>query len=314
MEQNNSITDVKSTDKFYQLGENQRRVTGKIKDFIVQNLIFLVLIFNIALEIASKLYRVGFQNPFTIEFFLELSISITTSMICYISFIPFGKSEEKKQNSSYYKNIDFWGVLSDMVRTGHNNLFREFCLSQVDVEREEKRRAIIGNATIIPFETYVSEYMGKSRKYIINLCKSGMLTRKESRAINKANGNNLFSFLYNPIKVKPINPVIILSGVRRTQINDAGRSDRSYTANWLISRPFIIFATNAIFNAITTSFIGNWQNAVFDMFLSVLLVIMASICGYSAGVTSIRKENDKVKNRILFLSLFSEKNGLKIEK
>lgn len=289
--------------------EGQDKVITKFKDFIVRNLMFIVLLFNIALEIVSKLYRVGFKNPFSAEFFLELAVSTTTTMICYICFIPLGKSEEKKNNPSFSQNLTLWGKLSDTVRNGFNDLFRAFCIEQIEIERDDKRRAIIGNNTLISFDTYEKEYKGKSKKEIAKLLADGKLTERETNAINKANGNTIINYT----KVKPINPVIILSGVRKMQINDAGRSDNKYTANWLISRPFVIFATNSVLNAITTSFIGGWQNAIFDMFLSVLMIVVASVFGYSAGVTSIRKDNDKVKSRILFLSLFIEKNKIPVK-
>ena len=289
--------------------EGQDKVITKFKDFIMRNLIFIVLLFNIALEIVSKLYRIGFKNPFSVEFFLELAVSTTTTMICYICFIPLGKNQEKLQNPSFSQNLNLWGKLSDSVRNGFNDLFRLFCIEQLEIERQDKRRAIIGNNTLISFADYEEKYKGKSKAEILKLVKSGELTKKEASAINKANGNSFINYT----KVKPINPVIILSGVKSRQINDAGRTDSAYTANWLISRPFVIFATNAVLNAITTSFVGGWQNAIFDMFLSVLMIVMASVCGYSAGVTSIRKDNDKVKSRILFLSLFTEKHKISVK-
>ena len=289
---------------------NQEKIIGKFKEFILQNLLFIVLLFNIALEIVSKLYRVGFKNPFSIEFLLDLSVSITTSMICYICFIPFGKNDERVKNPSFKTNITSWETLSSAVRNGFNDLFRKFCIAQIEIEREDKRREIIGNNTLISFDEYEEKYKGKSKTDILVLVKSGELTKKEARAINKANGNTLINYT----KVKPINPVIILSGVRKSQINDAGRTDSRYIFNWLVYRPFIIFGVNVVLNAITTSFVGDWQNAIFDMMLSVLIIITSSVCGYGVGVNSVRADNDKVKNRILFLSLFAEKNGISVKK
>lgn len=293
---------------YSQISSNQDKARNKIKDFILQNLIFIVLIFNIALEIVSKLYRVGFKNPFSVEFFLELSVSITTSMICYICFIPFGKSDEKKNNPQYEKNTNLWSALSETVRNGFNKLFHFFCIEQLDAEREDKRRAIIGNNTLISFDDYLEKYRGKSKADIESLVESGELSKNEAKAINKANGNTFINY----VKVRPINPIIILSGVKKMQINDAGRADKSYTANWLLSRPIVIFIINVLINAITTSFVGSWQNAIFDMLLAVLTVVLASVCGYSAGVTSVRKDNEKTKSRILFLSLFTEKHSIKV--
>ena len=292
------------------INTSQERVKSRIKDFIMQNLIFIVLFFNIVLNIVSKLYNIGFQNPFSVEFFLNLSVSIATSMLTYALFIPFGKNNEKLANPSYKANVSFWGELSDLVRSGYNSLFGAFCKAQLDVEREDKKRAIICNNTLISYEEYLENYKGKTKLYIKTLVNQGKLTRKEARAINRANGNAFF----NHTKVRPINPVLILSGVRKSQLNDCGRADGSYAMNRLFSRPFVIFATNVLINTITTSFAGGAANAIFDMFLSVLLIVMASVCGYSTGVTSVRRDNDNIKNRILFLSLFCEKNDLKLPK
>lgn len=294
---------------YSQISSNQDRVKNKIRDFIYQNLIFVVLFFNISLEIVSKLYRVGFKNPFSIEFFLELSVSITTSMICYITFIPFGRHDERSKHPSFIENVTLWGKLSETVRNGHNNLFRLFCQEQVDAEREDKRRAIIGNNTLISYDEYISKYRGLSREEIKNLFKTGEICKKEAKAINKANGNTFI----NAIKVRPINPIIILSGVKRMQINDAGRSNYSYTLNWIFSRPIMIFVINALINSITTSFVGSWQNAVLDMLLSVLTVVLASVCGFSVGANSARYENDVTKSRILFLSLFAEQKNIVVQ-
>ena len=278
----------------------------KIKNNIQTYLIFLVLLFNIALEIVSQLYTIGFVNPFTIEFFLDLAVSLTTTMICYMCFIPFGVAQERKA-PQYSQNLTLWGRLTDTIRGNYNEAFRLFCHSQVEEERNDKRRMIIGNNTMISYEEYEEKYKGLDRARLKAVYKSGEISKIEYKAIRKANGFTLFKYT----KVRPINPIIILSGVNKMNINDAGRTNNAYATKWLVSRPFIIFITSAIINAISTTFIGAGKNAIFDMFLSVLLIIMASICGYSAGVTSAKKDNEKVKSRIMFLSLFCEKNGVK---
>jgi hypothetical protein len=231
-------------------------------------------------------------------------------MICYICFIPFGRQEEIRVNPSYKDNLSLWAKLTATVRNGLNDAFRMFCNEQMIQEREDAIRLVIENNTIIGFGEFCEKYKGKSKKEINDLIGTD-LTKKEARAINRANGNCVF---FNPMHVKPINPVIILSGGSRKHINDAGRNDKSYTITWLLSRPFVMFVTNAVINAISTTFIGGTSNALFDIFLSVFLIVMASVCGYNAGVQAIRYENDKVKSRILFISLFSDKNHINVPK
>lgn len=294
----------------YNVNEAQTSAKQKIVKGIQNHLMAIALIVNIAISVVTQLYKIGFKNPFTIEFLMEICLTLTTTMICYGCFIPFGKQEEKKMNSSYALNVTTWARLTETVRTGYNELFGKFCRAQLEVEREEKRRAIIGNNTIIDYATYESEYKGKSRAYIKTLVDMGKLTTKEARAINRANGNSFFNYT----KVKPINPVIILSGVKANQINDAGRSDSSYTVNWLISRPFIIIVVSIITESITNTFLGANSSMIFNICMGALKIVMSAVLGYSAGVTAIRKDNEKIKSRILFLSLFCEKNGLKMEK
>jgi hypothetical protein len=292
----------------YSKVEGQKNaIVEKIKYNVQNYLIFIVLIFNIALEIVSQLYTIGFVNPFTIAFFLDLAISLTTTMITYICFIPFGVHQEHL-NPIYEQNRKLWGKLTDAVRMAHNEEFRQFCHSQLEEERDDKRRLIIGNTTMIPFDIYNQKYKLYTKAELKEALKNQDISKIEYKAIKKANGYTLL----NHIKVRPINPVIILSGVcSQNSINDAGRTSKSYALQWLSSRPIFIFIVNAILNSVSTTFTGSPQNAIFDMFISVLMIILASVFGYSAGVTSAKKDNDRVKSRIMFLSLFCEKNGVK---
>ncbi len=297
-------------DNLYQrVNEGQNTAINTIKNAVQKYLIFIVLGFNVILNVLSKFYALGLKNPFSAEFFLELAINLTTTMICYICFIPFGSNDEKKRTTIYKQNISLWSTLTETVRVGFLDLFRKFCEEQVNSERDEVKRLILGNNTITQFDDYKAKYEGKSKEEIELLRKNGEITKQEEKAINRANGYGWF----NPTKIKPINPVIILSGVHKQKINDAGRTDNAYVARWLTIRPLIIFVTTAVINAITTSFIGTGANAILSMLLSVLTIVVSSVCGYSAGVTSVKKNDEKVKSRILFLSLFFEKNGIEVK-
>lgn len=291
---------------FNEITETTDNVISKGKKIVQKYLIYVVLFFNIAIQVISKLYQIGFANPFTVEFCLELIISTIVTMICYVLFIPFGKADEKSKNPSIEENLSLWSKLTEKVRNGYNDVFRLFCTEQVNYERKEAREIILGNNTLISYDKYAELYMGKSKKEIKVLVKCGELTAKEGRAINRANGYGLF----NPTQIKPINPIIILSGVKKQTLNDAGRTDSSYIARFLAKRPLLIFATTVALNAVSATFIGD-QNVILEMLISVLSVIVASICGYSAGQEDVREQNDKVKSRIFFISLFCEKNGIK---
>jgi hypothetical protein len=288
-----------------QVADGKNNTFNKLKNGIKKYSIYLILLFNIALEILAKCYRVGFKNPFTVEFCVELIISCITTMVTYCCFIPYGKSDEKQRNPSYATNIEHWGALTERVRDGFIELFRHFCFERVDEERREVRMYILANDTLITYETFRDSFLGKSKKEIKQLRKDGVITKREEKAINRANGYGW----HNPTKVKPINPLIVLSGATRGNLNDAGRKDSAYAFKWLATRPLLMFCTSTIINAISSTFIGG-KNAVFSMFLSVLTILVASVFGYSAGQSEVRQNNDRVKSRIVFLSLFFEQKKI----
>ena len=275
------------------------KVVEKIKTGIQKYLIFIVLAFNVALQVVARLYRFGLQNPFTAEFFLELAVNVATSMLCYICFIPFGKSEEEKRSLTYKPLVSKWEDMTRRVREGFIETFQAFCKSQVVSEKREAKALIILSHTMVSMERYEAEYEHLTKEELKALYKQGKLSRQEYRAIYKANYR---------VKVKSINPLIVLSGVKKATINDAGRTDKGYLATWLTTRPIIMFVSTAILNAITTTFIGGGENVILDMLFSVLTIIIASVCGYSAGVTDFKNNQDKVESKVLFLSLFWEKN------
>lgn len=288
------------------INEEQEKTIGKVKQGIQRYLIVVVLAFNIVLEIISSLYKFGFRNPFTPEFFLELAVNTATTMICYVCFIMVGQSEERKRTTMYSDNIKAWSKLSEKVRDGYLSIFRTFCEEQVTEERNEVKRLILGNNTIISFDEYIEKYSLLNKKQLKQLYKEKKISKEEYKALYKANGFGRF----NPTKIKQINPVIILSGVAKATINDAGRKESSFIARWLSTRPLLIFFSTALINAITTTFMGASTNAVLDIFLSVLMIVISSVVGYGAGVNAVKDKDDRVKSRIIFLSLFCQKNGI----
>lgn len=275
--------------------EFHAKLTQTAKDYFP----FLVLLFNIALSVLSQLYRIGFVNPLSIEYMLDLCVSISSTMLCYACFIPLGKKSEKEKGGSYNANLIAWSALSGQVREkGLTRKFSEFCHDQLDIERDERRREIICNNSMINYEQYIKEFKGLSKSQTKRLMHMKKITQTQKKTIDRANAN---------IRVKPINPLLILCGVAHSSFNDAGRKSGTYASTWLIGRPLVIIVTSTIINAIQ----GSWNeldgiSALYDMFIAILGIIIASTVGYSVGVKTIRKENDKIKTRIVFLQEFVE--------
>ncbi|MBE6454761.1 MAG: hypothetical protein E7017_07795 [Alphaproteobacteria bacterium] len=294
---------------FAVVDEKKNKTVQKIKTGVQKYLIFFVLLFNIILSVVSRLYKFDLQNPFSVEFFLELSISVFTAMICYVCFVPFGRSEEMRRTVDFHKTISSWQNLSQIVRAGYLKLFGIFCDERVCDERNEAKKLIIENNTVIPFDYYKKEYENLSKNQLKELLKNEKISKKEYKAIIRANGYGLF----NPTKIRNINPVIILSGAKKSSVNDAGRTDKSYIARWLTERPLVMFVTTAILNSIVTTFSGGGENVLLDMLIAIFQIVIAAICGYSAGASDFRYNLDRINSRIIFISLFCEKNNIKIK-
>lgn len=283
-----------------QSSESTNKAVEKIKTGIQKYLIFIVLIFNISLEIAVKCFRIGLNNVFTASFFVNLTISISTSMLCYICFIPLGRTDEEKRSLTYESTIKKWESLSNKVRDGFIELFKQFCISEVDEERTEQKKMILANNTIIPYDTYKTEYEGKSKEELKALYKEGIISKEEFKALKRC----------NKVKAKPINPLIILCGTKRTSINDAGRDEGSYALTKTLQRPVIMFVISFVVNSISTTFIGGDNNVILDIMLSIFSIVVASVCGYTTGTNDFKHHEDRVKSRTVFLTLFCQKNNI----
>lgn len=291
------------------IGETYSEIAHTTADFKTRvikvfrdNFAIIILIFNIVFSVAVELFDTSVGNPFNVDFFIKLGTDIATTMFCYCCFISYGHKMEKSIMPGYRENCQKWSVMSGKVRNSMSTLFSEFCVSCVDEEREERRRAIIVNHTMLPWETFCDEWREKSPKAVKECVKKGIISRRDAFYINRANGI---------IKVKPIKPILILCGVKISSINDAGRDGLNPSTISVISRPVIMF----ILNACVEMLHGAWRGVstgeeIYNMIFSVLMIIIASVMGYSAGVNSARKEHDKIKGRIFFIEKFLEKHPI----
>lgn len=289
--------------------EHKSEAVKKIKNGIQKYLIFFVLLFNILLEIVSKLYTFGLHNPFSAEFVLNVSLSMVTTVVCYLSFIPFGRYDERKRNLEYEDINNDWKNLSKTVRLGFLSLFDTFCKDQVTAERNDAKRHLLENNTVIPFEEYKEKYEGMTKKELKALYKRGLLSKKDFKALKRANGYGLF----NPTKIKAINPVIILAGTSKSSLNDAGRSNSSTIPRKLGLKLALVLVASLVLNSIKTQFVGGGEGVILDMIFSVAQIVVASIGGYSVGVDDFKFTVDKINSRVIFLSLFCEKNKIEIK-
>lgn len=283
-------------DKYNDFSNKQSKAIQLVTTVIRDSLPFLILFLNIVVAVLTELYNTDLQNPFTVDFFVELFMNTLTTMICYSCFVKYGEKNEKLGSEAYASNLERWKKMSGEVRSQSSDKFIMYCRKQVEIEREDIRHFYILNHTMISIEEYESKYKRLHEEQIDRLVAKGELNRKDAKYIKLANKTR---------NLKPINPLIILCGVNKMSINDVGRDGMSAATMAIITRPIYMF----VLTAVVTMVGGTWKgidgaSALFDIIYSVMMIVVASITGYSAGADAGRKEHDKIKGRIFFLERY----------
>ncbi len=280
--------------------EAREGMVGKAKRFIADFFPYILVLMNIALMTVSNLFEIGFKNPFSEEFLVSLVLNITTQTLSYGSFVAYGETQTKLTLKSYNDNLNVWGEISSRIRTGA--LFEKlivYCKEQVEKEREEKRISYIINHTRLSLERYEAEYKDLTPKELMDQVKHGDITLSERFYILKARGR---------IKVKPINPLILLCGSKRDNFNDAGRVEGGSAVKSIALRPFMMLFTSSVVAGMSCVYSGvSDGSAWFSMLCSAFLIVVSAFLGYSKGVENAKKTNDAIKIRILFLERFEKR-------
>lgn len=283
-------------DKYNDFASKQNKTMQVVTAFVRDSLPFLILLLNIVVAVMTRLFTTDLQNPFTADFFIELFTNMLTTMVCYSCFVKYGEKNEKLSSTAYASNVERWKEMSGKVRTQSSDKFIAYCRKQVELEREDIRHFYILNHTMLTIEEYESKYKRLSEEEIDKLVVKGALHRKEAKYIKRANKTRY---------LKPINPILILCGVNKMNLNDVGRDGLNASTMAIITRPVYMF----VLTTVVTMFSGYWKgldgaSALFDIIYSASMIVIASITGYSAGADAGRKEHDKIKGRIFFLERY----------
>jgi hypothetical protein len=287
---------VSLLEKYNKISNDQNKAMQVITAFVKDSLPFLILLLNIVVAVMTRLFATDLQNPFTADFFIELFTNMLTTMVCYSCFVKYGEKNEKLSNTAYASNMERWKEMSGKVRNQSSDKFIAYCREQVELERADIRHYHILNHTMLTIEEYERDYKKLSDEEIDKLVVKGALHRKEAWYIKRANKTRY---------LKPINPILILCGVNKMNLNDVGRDGLNASTMAIMTRPVYMF----VLTTVVTMFSGYWKgldgaSALFDIIYSAMMIVIASITGYSAGADAGRKEMDKIKGRIFFLERY----------
>lgn len=289
-------------EKYNKFANEQNKAMQVFSSILRDSLPFIILIVNIVASVLMSLFDPSLQNPFSADFFIRLFVNMMTTMVCYSCFVNYGEKNEKLSSDSYAANAKKWSDMSGKIRQTCTDKFMIYCRKQVEIEREDIRHFYILNYTMITIEEYESKYKRLPDQEIEKLVLKGLLHRKEAKYIKKANKSRY---------LKPINPILILCGVNKINLNDVGRDGMNSATAAIVTRPFLMFVLSTVGAMLGATWKGiDSASALFNIIYSVLMIIIASITGYSAGADAGRKEADKIKARIFFIEKFNSEEGL----
>lgn len=282
----------------YELYEkNQQTFMTKARQFVVTYFPYLMLVGNIIFEVLTRLFTIEFVDPFSPEFWTTLFVNTTSSTISYACFMYYAEKKRKNDDIGYKANCISWGKTSAFVRINHFEDFMAYCKEEHKKEVEEYRESLILNYTKLSIEEWNKEYRSLSPHEIDAMEFVGDLTRKEAKYIIKANGT---------INIKPIDPLLILAGIKVNSVNDAGRSNVNSTTS-ILARPVLCAVSCIFFSMFAGTFIGVSDASVwFDMLYTAGLIVTSSFIGYSKGISNADRHHNEIKNRIVFLERFEK--------
>ena len=281
---------------FDRIDDGAKSFKDSLHRFIAEYFPYIMLIGILLFEVLARLFEVEIAAFFTPDFWSTLFINTMSSTLTFAGFV-FYAERKKRETDAYRENLKAWSIASQRVRMGSFDDFIAYCKSEYEKECEERRRAIIANNTQISVKRWEEEYRGLSDSEIDALSRGGVLSRHEARMIKRANKHP---------RLKPINPLLILAGMKIGHINSAGRSNTSSIIS-VLTRPIPIVVMSVTFSLFAGRFLGASDSSVlFDMLYTAGMIVMSSMMGYMKGADNAEKKHGEIKVRIMFIERYEK--------
>lgn len=297
--------DNKENDFFEKTIENLEEAKSGVTNFIERYINWLMLFLIFGVLGFLTFFSLGLQNFYTDEFIANVVVLIVFSNIAMYMFALQSKKRERKANQSYKSNVETWSSLTSIIQNGNGEEFLEFCKEKTEAKRIEKRNSYIVKIpmTVEKFEKEVLELDDKEfKEYLKQKDKYGnnFFTNKQKKLLKKSKGK---------IKVKTINPPIVLLGTKNKGSFDVGEKEMFSIENKIQASKTIQTIIMSIISAslilLPTNTVG-W--AMIGLYLFRIVFIFASaILGHYSGILAIEERNDLIKRNIFFLKIFTSK-------
>lgn len=282
---------------FDKLDEGAQTLKDRVQRFAAEYAPYIMLVGMIIFEVLARLFTVEITTFFTPEFWSTLFINTLSSTLSFACFV-FYAERKRKESASYQENLRTWGLASQRVRSSCFDDFLAYCKESYRQECEDRRTSLISNFTQISLERW-AEYRTKTNKEIRELAKKGVITWREAYIVNKAKKHP---------RLKPINPLLILAGMKATNINSAGRSNASSLLS-VLTRPIPTLSMSIAFSMFAGSYLGTSDSSVlFDMLYTAGMIVMSSCMGYIKGCDNADRKHGEIKVRIMFIERYEKQH------
>ena len=284
-------------DVFERFDSNSREVMARTKSFFMRNFPYLMLLGNILFEVLTRLFRIGFTTPFTPDFWASLFINTLSSTLAFACFVFYAEKKKKDNWKDYLDNCKIWETKSANVRLNLFDKFLTYCKAEYERECKERRIALIVNHTQIVLSDWEEKYSKLKPRAVLKLVKTGELTLSDAIYVIMANKHP---------RLKPINPLLILAGMKVRDINDAGRSDTSSVKS-VVFRPIPVILMSIAGSMFAGQFIGVSDSSVFfNMLYTAGMICVSALAGHAKGTANAEKHNADIKGRVLFIERFEK--------
>jgi len=238
-------------------------------------------------------------NPFSEDFIVNTMTTVLPSFFTFVIFSVIYKWKDMAENKLYASWIGEWSKKSNEVRDKKKEgAFVEYCKRKVEEEKEEIFHARLETALISP-EDYRAKYAMMTRRQLKKEMKAGRLEKKQYK---------ILASLTKPIKVKPVQSSLILRGVERGNVNDAGRATGGAMRYKYLSKIAWSIASVIVVSSLIPTISEDFAFLpfIFSAVIRVFSVTMSAFTGAFNGIDAVTDMTNKIKLRTMYIEVFLE--------
>lgn len=271
------------------------RTKNLFSNYLTYILFFILIIAQIVFEVF-----VFEKKGLSSDLWIPLLISMASNCIAFWLFISQGKKNEIKSNSSYNDNCINWSLLSGNVQNNRPREFNVHCKEETENKRISILESYLRNA-LIEEDTWILLRSLTNKEF-----KRKMKEKNENGRIYTRNQIGWLKKARKPIKVKPIDPCLILTGASYEKGGEVGVAENiSYESRMTIQRVATMGLFTILINLIGVSFYQGFNaNTIAECIIRVFGIATSAVMGFYTGVTAIQIKNSKIKKNINFIKTF----------